>query len=89
MLYMIIERFKEGKVKSLYERYNSEGRLMPSGIRYIGSWIDQNVETCYQVMESPSEDLLHEWIDNWKDLCDFEIVPVITSVEARKKVLGK
>lgn len=62
---------------------------MPSGIRYIGSWIDEKIETCYQVMESPSEELLQEWIDNWKDLCDFEIVPVITSVEARKRVMGE
>jgi hypothetical protein len=39
-------------------------------------------------MDSPSEDLLHTWIANWNDLADFEIVPVISSAEARKKVLG-
>ena len=88
MRYMIIERFHKGKIKTLYDRFDKKGRLMPDGIQYINSWIDENVEICYQVMESPSIDLLYEWIDNWKDLCDFEVIPVIDSAEARRRVLG-
>jgi len=86
MLYMVIEKFHEGKVPSLYRRLEERGRLMPDSLEYINSWIDADVQTCYQVMQTDSEQKLLEWIDNWKDLMDFEIVPVITSAEARKKV---
>ena len=88
MLYMVIERFHPGKIKALYQRFDDKGRLMPEGLHYVNSWIDRNVETCYQVMETADEALLWAWIDNWKDLADFEVVPVITSPEARKQVLG-
>ena len=88
MLYMIIERFHKGKVKMIYERVNEKGRLMPDGVRYIGSWITKDMNTCYQVMESLSEEKIQEWIGNWNDLSDFEIIPVISSEEARAITLS-
>lgn len=60
--------------------------MMPEGVTYINSWIDEKVEKCYQVMESESLDKLQEWIGNWSDLADFEIIPVINSAEAKAKV---
>ena len=87
MLYMVIEHFHEGKIKELYNRFDQKGRMMPEGVNYINSWIDKDVKTCYQVMESPSEEKLKEWINNWSDIVDFEVIPVITSAEARAKVL--
>ncbi|MGK7874401.1 MAG: DUF3303 domain-containing protein [Xenococcaceae cyanobacterium] len=30
-----------------------------------------------------------EWLSNWEDLAEFEIVPVMTSSEAHEKVLGR
>ena len=88
MLYMIIERFHPGKVKELYKRFETKGRMMPEGVTYINSWIDEHVSICYQVMESSSEEKLQEWISHWNDLADFEIIPVITSAEAKAKVFA-
>ena len=85
---MIIEKFHPDKIKELYERFDKKGRLMPKGVEYINSWTDENVETCFQIMESESEDKLKEWINNWKDLSDFQIIPVLTSDQAKKKVLS-
>lgn len=87
MLYMIIERFHKDKIKELYERFDKKGRMMPDGVNYVNSWIDENIETCWQVMESESMEKLREWIDNWKDLADFEIIPVMTSAQTKEKVL--
>ena len=87
MQYMIVERFKKNKVRAVYERFDEKGRLMPEGLVYIDSWIDEKVETCFQLMESPSREKLEEWISNWDDLTDFEIFPVISSDRARAKVL--
>jgi hypothetical protein len=86
---MVIEHFREGKIKELYKRFDEKGRMMPEGVNYLNSWIDQDVKTCYQVMESPSLEKLNEWISNWNDLVEFEIIPVITSAEAKAKVLSK
>jgi hypothetical protein len=83
---MVIESFCPDKVRALYERFETHGRMMPEGVTYINSWIDEKVEKCYQVMESESLDKLQEWIGNWSDLADFEIIPVINSAEAKAKV---
>ena len=88
MLYMVIEHFRPGKAKELYKRFDEKGRMAPVGVNYINSWIDRDVKTCYQIMESPSEEKLKEWTSKWNDLVDFEIIPVITSAEAKAKVLG-
>ena len=34
------------------------------------------------MMRTPARALLDEWIANWADLVDFEVVQVITSAEA-------
>jgi 2-hydroxy-3-keto-5-methylthiopentenyl-1-phosphate phosphatase len=89
MLYMIIETFHPGKVKQLYKRFEEKGRLMPEGVQYINSWINEDVTTCYQVMESDTEKKIYEWIQNWIDLSDFKVIPVITSPQAKEKVFAK
>ena len=88
MLFMIIEKFHPGKVKTLYQRFEENGRLMPEGVSYINSWIDSKINICYQVMESDSEVKIHEWISNWNDLADFEVIPVITSAQVKEKVFS-
>ena len=89
MLFMIIERFHSGKVKDLYKRFDEKGRMLPEGVIYINSWINEEVTLCYQVMESDNEEKIHEWIANWNDLADFTIIPVITSAQAKEKVFAK
>ena len=87
MLYMIIEYFHPGQMKKLYQRFDEKGRMLPEGVEYINSWINEDVTVCYQVMEAASITQLHEWIANWKDLVDFEIIPVISSAEAKNRLV--
>ena len=82
MLYMIIERFKEGAVPDIYRRFREKGRMVPDGLEYISSWIDLDFKICYQLMHTEDFALFDQWIANWNDLMDFEIVPVRTSAEA-------
>ena len=88
MLYMIIEHFHTGKIKELYRRFDEKGRMLPEGVKYINSWINEDMTICYQVMESDSIDNLETWISNWNDVADFKVVPVISSAEAKKRVNG-
>jgi hypothetical protein len=63
--------------------------MMPEGVQYINSWINEEVTVCYQLMESDSIEGLQQWISNWGDIVDFEVIPVISSAEAKEKVFSK
>ena len=84
MFYMVIERFKEGTAPEIYRRFREKGRMMPQGLEYVSSWIDLDFKTCWQLMQTENFALFDTWIDNWKDLMNFEIVPVRTSAEVRE-----
>jgi hypothetical protein len=81
MLYMVIERFKEGAAPEIYRRFRDKGRMMPDGLEYVSSWIDVDLKICYQLMQAEDASLFPLWTDNWNDLMDFEIVPVRPSAE--------
>ena len=87
MKFLVIEKFRQGKVKEVYKRLEEKGRLMPHNLTYINSWITEDVSVCYQLMEADSIDKFEEWMNNWNDLIDFEIIPVITSQQAKEKIL--
>lgn len=82
MLYMVIERFKEGAAHGIYERLGEKGRMMPAGLEYLSSWIDLDFQICYQLMQTDNAALFPLWTAAWSDLMEFQIVPVRTSAEA-------
>jgi len=82
VLFMIVERFRDGDPLPVYRRFRDRGRLAPPGLDYLGSWVSADLTTCFQVMESPDRELLDQWIAQWEDLVDFEVVPVMTSAAA-------
>ncbi len=86
MLYMIIEHFRDQDAVPVYRRFRDRGRLAPEGLRYVSSWVDQQFERCFQVMETDDRQLLDEWIANWSDIVDFEVFPVMSSPEAAEQI---
>jgi hypothetical protein len=84
MLYMIIEHFKKGDPLPVYRRFRDRGRLAPDGLRYVTSWVTTDFRRCFQVMECDDIEDLEAWIANWRDVTDFEVVPVVTSKEAQE-----
>ncbi len=84
MLFMIVERFKQQDARAVYRRFAEKGRMMPEGLRYVESWVEANYDRCFQLMECDDLRLLQQWILQWQDLVEFEIVPVVTSKEARE-----
>jgi Protein of unknown function (DUF3303) len=85
-LYLVIESFVGGDPAPVYRRFREQGRLAPAGLDYHGSWVTSDLERCYQVMECDDRALLESWIERWSDLVDFEVVEVVTSVEAAEAV---
>ena len=88
-LYMIIERFKNGDPAPVYRRFREQGRMAPAGLQYISSWVDADLTMCYQVMQTADRKQLDQWMDNWKDLVDFEVRAVITSAQAAEQVASR
>ena len=86
MQYMIVERFKEMDPAPVYRRFRDHGRLMPQGLKYVNSWVDERLERCFQLMETADPKLLDEWMSNWSDIMEFEVYAVISSNAATQRV---
>jgi len=86
MLFMVVETFRNGDPRPVYRRFAERGRMAPEGVRYVGSWIDESLGRCFQVLEAERRELLDSWIANWSDLVAFEVIPVVTSEEAARRV---
>ena len=81
MLYMLIERFRNRDAAAVYQRARERGRMMPDGLAFVGSWVETNCDRCFQLMESPDLGLLEAWAVNWRDIVEFEFVPVVLGTE--------
>lgn len=82
MSYMVCEEFKTAGAKEVYRRSRDKGRMLPPGLNYVSSWVDLEFTRCYQLMETEDVSLFPKWSGQWRDLVEFEIVPVRTSAEA-------
>ena len=85
-LYLVIENFRNGDAVPVYRRFRERGRLAPEGLTYVSSWVTDQMDRCYQLMETEDPKLLDQWMANWDDLVDFEVHPVISSNEAAEKI---
>jgi len=84
---MVIEQYTSGP-GPVYERAAARGRMLPDGLHYLDSWIvdDGRLDRCFQLMETDDPALFDMWLDNWRDLGEFEVYPVIDSAEAARRV---
>jgi hypothetical protein len=89
MLFMVLERFKDGDEKRIGERFRQRGRMMPAEVKYLASWLDPETMRCFQLMEAPTRESLDPWIERWRDLMEFEVVAVETSADFWAKRTAK
>jgi uncharacterized protein DUF3303 len=85
-LYMVIELFRGGDAAPVYRRFRDRGRLVPDGLSYVASWVDEKLDRCYQLMETEDPALLDQWIANWSDIVAFDVHRVISSSEAAERI---
>ena len=86
MLFMVIERFKNRDAVAIYRRARDQGRMAPEGLKYVGSWVEANLDRCFQLMECDDPRLFQQWVLRWRDLVEFEIIPVVPSKETSEAV---
>jgi hypothetical protein len=86
VLYLVVENFRGGDAAPVYRRFRDQGRLAPDGLRYVASWVTDDLTRCFQVMECEDLELLTRWMERWKDLVEFEVHPIVTSAEAVARI---
>ena len=86
MHYLIIEHFKNQDPVPVYRRFRDQGRLAPEGLTYVTSWITTDLAHCYQIMACTDRALLDQWMERWRDLVDFEVLPVLTSAQVQAQL---
>lgn len=89
MLFLVIERFRGGDPRPVYQRFAERGRMAPAGVQYVNSWTTADLRQCFQEMDCESRSALDEWISRWHDLVDFEVFDVMTSAEAAVAVAAR
>jgi hypothetical protein len=50
--------------------------MLLEGLHYINSWLEQDGDRCFQLMETDQPLLFKTWICAWNDLVSFEIIPL-------------
>ena len=74
MQYMVIEKIKPGSLQLVYNRFHDRGRMLPDGLVYIDSWLEDQGNRCFQLMDTDDVSLFDQWIPLWSDLVDFEVI---------------
>lgn len=84
---MVIEHFAPGAAPEIYRRARERGRMLPPGLEYVDSWVDLDFARCFQLMRTEDRALFDSWIEHWRDLARFEVIPVRTSAEAARAAI--
>lgn len=77
MLFMVIETIPDPH--AVYRRFKEKGRQAPPEVRVVESFVEASGKRCFQVMECTELAPLMEWIAAWRDIVDFEVIPVVPS----------
>lgn len=71
--FMVIETFRNGP-DPVYARFAEKGRMLPDGLTYLDSWLSEDGQRCFQLMETEQVETFDKWTIHWNDLVEFEIV---------------
>ena len=73
---MVIENYREGCFDKIYDRFHTNGRMLPEGLYFIESRLEKSGERCFQLMETDDPETFVSWIKNWEDLVEFEVIEI-------------
>ena len=89
MLFMVIETFRNQDAKAVYRRFRDRGRMMPDSVAFVGSWVEASLGRCFQLMECDDVTRLQQFVVEWSDIVEFEIVPVVPGKDVAAALAGQ
>jgi hypothetical protein len=80
--YLVVGHCTDGP-DAVCARAAERGRMLPEGLVYLDNWIvdDDRLARCFQLMETDDPALFDLWLEHWRELGEFEVLPVISSAE--------
>jgi Domain of unknown function (DUF3303) len=78
---MVIETYRNQDGKTVYRRFRDQGRMLPEGATFVGSWTTADLDRCFVLVETDDVTLLQRWVAEWSDLAAFEVLPVVAGKE--------
>ena len=93
VLYHITYKFKADKKvegNKLFANLTKEQDEADCGnCRPLGRWHDLGTGTGFAIAAARSEADIYKWAFNWAEMCDCNIVPVLTDAQSRAVISGK
>ena len=93
VLYYIKYKFNQGKKvegNKLFANLTKEQDEADCGnCRPLGRWHDLGTGCGFAIAAARSEEDIYKWAFNWAEMCDCEIVPVLTDAQCRAVISGK
>ncbi len=87
MTFHITYRALNMQRNDVQERFKSTGAPPPGGVTMKGRWHSVNGNEGYIIAESTDIEAVGTWIQEWSDLLQFEVTPVLTD-EQIGKIIG-
>jgi hypothetical protein len=92
-LYMITYKFHESKKMDGYKAFanlsEEEDKQDAGNCRPLGRWHDLGTGSGMAVAVAKSEADIYAWAFHWTEICQCEIVPVLTDSQSRKLISSK
>ena len=89
MKFMVVETFRGQYAKAIYRRLRERGRMMPEGLEYLSSYVAADFSRCFQLMECDDVTKLQQWVAEWSDIMEFEIIPVTAGKDVADALDGQ
>lgn len=87
MLFMITYAFGPEQRDEAQSRFKSTGGGPPAGAKMLGRWHNVAGLQGFVLAESTDAVAIGKWMQEWTDLLDFEVIPVVNDEDVLK-VLG-
>lgn len=87
MLFMVIETFRDNDMIPVYERLRERGRMLPTGVTFVDSWVEVSLGRCFQLMECEDAAAMQDWVLQWRGTgVSFEFIPVVPGATTKQLV---
>lgn len=86
MLFHISFEYSTANRDTVHERFKQTGAPPPDAVSMIGRWHAAGGNRGFLVAEASNASVVAAWLQEWTELIDFEVTPVLTDGEFRDVV---
>jgi Protein of unknown function (DUF3303) len=81
MKFMITWASSPANSKATLARFTETGGSPPQGVTMLGRWHAPHNNRGFVLAETDDAKALYEWVNQWNDLLEFNLAPVIEDAE--------